>query len=130
MKNREIKFRGQRLTNGEWVYGGAVYTEHLDIGYHIMPHMNLLIQVKNITICQYTGLNGKNGVEIYEDDLIKHNSRIFHLRYSEKLYHFVLECINEKTDSGNSIFHSISWMRTCSKYCEVIGNIYENPELL
>jgi len=69
-------------------------------------------------LMQYTGLKDKNGVEIYEGDVIKHNdiNKPFLVESLEKFF----------TDMGAEQFdYSYS-----SEMLEVIGNIYENPELI
>lgn len=118
---REIKFRAW---NGERLR--AVWT----IGW-IDGEMDLITTPKfsepaeDCVLMQYTGLKDKNGKEIYEGDILKSVAYAINkevtgiVKYNNDLAHFYLE-----VDSNKRIVF-LGLINT-----EVIGNIYENPELL
>lgn len=94
-------------------------------------------QIKCGELIQCTGLKDKNGKLIYENDIVKRNGDLLIVRYQEEMsclapQHFYLE--NDKI-----IYCSREWFEEynnedCELYTsnsyEVIGNIYETPELL
>lgn len=142
---REIKFRGKRIDNGEWVNGYLANS-----GHQINPRIEFWWIAQNRydygtifderscddtfiwhrvdpeTVGQYTGLEDKNGVEIYEGDLIKtdYASGIFVVAFDER--YTCVSLFEAKQLSNNYITLS---NRLQEEY-EVIGNIYDNPELL
>ena len=117
---REIEFRGKNDAN-EWLYGYLTYPAGNSCP--IIDGNDYLGGVMEETIGQYTGLVDKNGKKIYEGDILK--SR--HSRYSYKVYfedyrYFIEDYWGTQiTPKQEAINHF---------ECEVIGNIYENPELL
>ena len=131
--NREILFRGKRVDNGEWVNGYLVkkidplYT---DIETHCILHqerdncgclMSLMTwtRVDVETVGQYTGLNDKNNVKIFEGDILKFRSGIYSVEWDNEHSKFL-----QRDGQFSRELHI--WIAKS----EIVGNIHDNPELL
>lgn len=114
---REILFRGKRIDNGEWVEGMYLYIKgHTYPSIFDMEGFSHIIITK--TVGQFTGLTDKNGKKIFEGDILKAgNGHIGYADFSEGGFVLVCRCHSNLTDLYGAIQ-------------EVIGNVYDNPELL
>ena len=129
---REILFKAKRKDNGEWAEGLPGYDINGNITelevYKGFANCRIY-EIDPETICQYTGLTDKNGKKIWENDIcnrnekypeiVTHNEGDWQLDYSYALGKRI------HTDVCNLGFY------VCVRGCvEVIGNIFDNPELL
>lgn len=119
--NREIKFRGLSFDKG-WIYGNLIKS---DQSTWIRESDYYNFKVKVDTVGQFTGLHDKNGKEIYEGDIVKYrDSRGQHI---EKVI-FDKGCFYAGMHWGSSTRVAPKLINT--RISEVIGNIYDNSELL
>lgn len=82
------------------------------------------IKLENIILMQSTGLHDKNGKEIFEGDIVKMANDV----YSEPTYYEIVRHRGGAYRLESNQHGCELWLRHTN--CEVIGNIYENPELL
>lgn len=128
MEDRYL-FKAKRIDNGEWVQSylyGILEKRYILWGMtNDIPNM---IEVDPTTICQCTGLKDKNGKLIWENDIVKdEHGNLYKAFWQNNYYQFSWICVSSE------IFQSgIKWdlyvMRSFE--IEVIGNIFDNPELL
>jgi len=133
---RQIKFRGKRVDNGEWVYGSYHYSyngkhhyilalEKFNerVGKEMMLHKAEVNEVAPPTVGQFTGLLDKNGKEIWEGDVaIDKRERKVKVVWVDEYACFALETIDDivKGEYNFSI----------SDTAQVIGDLHDNPLLL
>ncbi len=148
---REILFKAKRIDDGRWEAGYYVKETkwlHIEDNYvkeerhYICTNMVssessyiAKAEVDSDTLCQYTGLTDKNGNKIWENDIVKATVRqnslcqsstysdFYQVAYHEKNCYFYL-----KKKNNNLLFDG-NWSYYL-KSIEVIGNIFDNPELL
>lgn len=129
--NRDIGYHRTRYKNGDWVYGlvTRLYDEHFE---NLPAEMTNTAGVSGIevdykTIGQYTGLTDKNGVKIFEGDVVSTQ------------YGRLCVVIWHQTDChcGWDLYPVNDEHKPPSKWCafnsdclEVVANLHDNPEML
>ena len=129
---REILFRGKRTDNGKWKCGDLLSPNEFNAIPHIVyiDYLNEYGDIGEIstpvlpeTVGQYTGLTDKNGVRIFEGDIVtgyfNHEKIVGYIFYGGNAQFF----IQRDGIYGIGLDNSDCWL-------EVIGNIHDNPGLL
>lgn len=145
--SREILFKGQRKSDRAWIYGNLLRTDDgiFIIQNHVPYHLLEKYEVLEETVCEYTGLTDINKNKIWENDIVS----VEHTRYekeSEEDYmllpetveytrNYAIEFVNKGGHCGyrcrnKSIHFAISGNTVYNHKITVIGNIFDNPELL
>lgn len=113
--------RAKRLDNGEWIEG-YLFCSWDD--YYILWGMTNgvpdMVKVDQETICRHTGIKDKNGDEIRENDIVMLNEENYIIRWDEDSARFCLEGDTIETDFDH----------VYGSECEIIGNIFDNSDLL
>ena len=130
---REIEFRAKTLSeitngnlkkDGTWVYG--YYRDRIgcptisEFSFVDADYIDYEVDVK--TLGQYTGLKDKNGTKIFEGDIVNMlniTDYPMQIKWNKKWARFIFYNLVDKTE-----------MNLFTEQCEVIGNIYDNPELI
>lgn len=121
---REILFRGKSLKDNEWTEGYYCrygWTEK-EKDYIIPDYASALygVEVDSNTIGQYTGLTDKNDVKIFEGDIVRLGDANFPV-----IFNTLGECAEFALTDG--VPFGFDYIHVPM---EVVGNIYENPELI
>ena len=138
--NDRYLFRAKRIDNGEWVCGSYVYTfcednNRIVVGVKVEKHWIVeesgnMVWVDKDTICQCTGLKDKNGNLIWENDVVG-----FWDTYSTENGQAEMDCIGKVVWDDETISFQVTNRLSSESYevldeCSVIGNIFDNPELM
>lgn len=118
--NREILFRGKRVDSSEWFEGSYWLSRSAvrETTYITDGYGNLFCVIPE-TVGQYTGLNDKNNVKIFEGDILKFRSGIYSVEWDNEHSKFL-----QRDGQFSREFHI--WIEKS----EIVGNIHDNPELL
>ena len=125
---REIKFRA-------WVKEKKAIFEVILIDYvskkvtYLLERVGHLLSIRDakfndVELIQYTGIKDKDNKEIYEGDILFES-------FGEKYYKVIFENGGFRAEfNGDFEDHSFDLIDVVAQGCEVIGNIYENSELM
>lgn len=138
---REILFRAKAINrnpnceyrtnyqNGDWVYGlvSKLFNSYFELPAEMTNESGVSgIEVDGETITQYTGLTDKNGVKIFEGDIVwfdggweEYGGNTFEVVFTNGCFYL-----------GRNPDTVCFLLKAYIEWAEVIGNIYDNPELL
>lgn len=130
MEDRYL-FRAKRKDNGEWIFGNLIQT---DDGVYIIQNYVPQHSIKNCevdpsTVCQCTGLKDKNGKLIWENDIIECKDGKHNFQTQIEWDAYCAGFIFQDTETSAVGLDAITANGLYSE-SKVVGNIFDNPELL
>lgn len=131
---REILFEGKRTDNNEWIRGNLVHTQKRGLDYYEIFTLDgtQSATVKTETVREFTGLTDKNGNKIFEGDIVKEWSNHWKTPFKLEVNIYAVVC---KNLGSLQLIRKTEWGETSTllfqkSIVEIIGNIYDNPELI
>ena len=117
---REIKFRAWDKINKDMFNVESINFQERRVYRDVVSYR----EFNNVELMQYTGLKDKNNKEIYEGDILFES-------FGERYYKVVFENGGFRAEfKGDFDEHSFDLIDVVAQGCEIVGNIYENPELM
>lgn len=135
---REILFRGKRTDTGKWVIGQlARYNSRIDVVNMVDEH-EMLVPVQTKTVGQFTELSDRNGTKVFDGDILKFTDLNAEYEWIGRVefgnpneeYSWGFQLVFIKGEKPNTDILLWFDMEEAGAFSEVIGNIYDNPELL
>ena len=127
---RTITFRGKSLLNDEWLFGDLVHSAD-------KKRCAILVNDKDSydecevyvdTIGQFTSLYDVSGKEIYEGDILKWDKgRLYVVKFLDGMFYASVEECKDGILGGFPLHRLTEYE---DGKCEIVGNIFDNPELL
>lgn len=126
MEQRIIKFKAKRLDNGEWLEGDLLHKGIRVFIYH--PYINdkgfLIenVEVDPSSVCQYTGLKDKEGMDIFEGDLLydEDSGIVSAIKWKRNICGYVYE--------KAGAFATMRVFSNHTYFLKVIGNKFDRKE--
>ena len=133
MKQREIKFRAWDESAKKMMYDNATAMHDVDLWDGVRASTVSLINQRlsmDFIWLQFTGLKDKNGVDIYEGDVLERTGHLYEVVFHEG--GFCAKKLKGEIEVEYELFgmHRGYFLAFYQRKTEVIGNRYENPELM
>ena len=130
---KSIKFRAKTIRAGKWskwMYGSLDFTKYTYQEARIVGYddpVQYWHKIDKNTIGQFTGQKDKNKKEIYEGDILRFSEvDTAIVEWNEKYSNFMVKPIQDYYFDSDVLGHALEY----NNNVEIIGNIYDNPELL
>lgn len=127
---RQIEFRG--FDGTKWYYGDLEYNRKDDVArihtYNEDGSYNKQYLVDQYTVCEFTGMKDRHGNKVFEGDIVRWNKdqKLYVVEFRSGMFYASVEPCNQHIYGGFPLW----FLCEEEQHCEIVGNRYDNPELL
>lgn len=127
---RTIDFRGKAVGSGRWVHGDLVWMGRQPAIFEYADFENGCVTIQEKTLGMNTGLRDKNNHEIYGGDILAHNGKV--IGHVEEGRGYCFKVVYAHPEPGGdkdwSLYYVVAY--DYEGDVEIVGNIYDNPEMV
>lgn len=128
IKHNTFLCRAKLPVSTKWMYGCIIYRPKDQFVYMLENGAKWMHVINPQTVCRYSGFEDMHGVPIYENDIHEFNGKYFIVRFGLFQEHDE-PCVGWYMEDSKDSSEQFGFSGNESDYANIVGNIFDNPDL-